>query len=147
MPCFYDKGLGFECQGCGHCCADEPGYVFLSKQDLDNLTKETGTTLDEFINTYCRKVDMGPFYMVTLLEKENYDCIFLSDRGCKVYNARPVQCRTYPFWEDLVESKENWDREAIQCPGMNKGQLHTKKEIEQKVRQRVANSPYLIPKA
>ena len=33
--CFYEKGLAFECQGCGYCCSSEPGYVFLSEKDIN----------------------------------------------------------------------------------------------------------------
>jgi Fe-S-cluster containining protein len=68
--------------------------------------------------------------MISLKEKENYDCIFLTENGCSVYEGRPRQCRTYPFWSSVVESKSSWEREGMSCPGIGKGKIHGKEEIE-----------------
>lgn len=146
MACFYDKGLRFSCKKCLHCCSDEPGYVFLSETDIKTMSEGLGLTRDKFIDTYCRYVDMGSFYMVSLLEKKNYDCIFLTDKGCKVYEYRPVQCKTYPFWAHIVEDKESWDSEAASCPGINSGDLHSKNEINQALESRLNNEPLVILK-
>ena len=92
--CFYENGLNFQCQRCSHCCKDEPGFVYLSKIDLQNLLTCYNLTKEEFIEKYCRFV---PYYdgseVLCLLEKENYECI-LWDNGCTAYNARPIQCST-----------------------------------------------------
>ena len=33
--------------------------------------------------------------------------MFLEDGyRCSIYNARPTQCRTYPFWPRFVQSPE-----------------------------------------
>ncbi|MBQ6672114.1 MAG: YkgJ family cysteine cluster protein [Spirochaetales bacterium] len=142
--CFYDKGLRFECQNCNYCCSSEPGYVFLSEEDISRLSSGLGMEAQAFIDTFCRIVDMGAFKMVSLLEKENYDCIFLENGGCRVYEHRPRQCETYPFWAHVLEDRESWDREAQSCPGMNKGKLYTKKEIEEKLSDRLGNNPVII---
>ena len=145
MSNFYDGGLQFSCvSGCVYCCGVEPGYVFLSQVDLDRLCKHTNLSQDEFIRTYCHYVDMGAAKMISLLEKKNNDCIFLGKTGCTVYEARPIQCRTYPFWSSVVESKESWDEEALLCPGIGHGKRYSKKEIENLVRQRIANGPIMI---
>lgn len=128
------KGLSFQCQGCNYCCSVEPGYVFLSQEDLNNLSKHFSLTQDSFIGKYCRKVDIGIGYRVSLIEKENYDCIFLTDKGCSCYQARPLQCKTYPFWPSIVESKESWEKEGQLCPGIGKGEKKiTKAKIEEKL--------------
>ncbi len=142
--CFYEKGLRFECQGCRYCCSAEPGYVFLSEQDIKRLSDGLSMDRQTFIDTYCRLVDMGAFKMVSLLEKENYDCIFLTDGGCKVYPYRPRQCETYPFWAHVLEDEETWKNEGKSCPGIGKGKLYTKKEIEAKIANRVGNEPVII---
>lgn len=142
--CFYEKGLRFECQGCNYCCSGEPGYVFLSEDDIQSMSSFLGLDRQSFIDTYCRLIDMGSFKMVSLLEKDNYDCIFLCQKGCKVYEARPQQCRTYPFWEGIVENKQSWESESRSCPGMNKGRLHTKSEIEKAISSRISNNPLII---
>lgn len=142
--CFYDKGLNFECQGCNYCCSSEPGYVFLSENDIKRLSEGLSMDRQSFIDTYCRTVDMGAFKMISLLEKDNYDCIFLQGGGCKVYPYRPTQCQTYPFWAHVLEDQSSWDEESKSCPGINKGKLYTKKEIEAKLKQRVGNEPVMI---
>jgi len=39
-------------------------------------------------------------------------CIFLQDdKTCSIYEARPVQCRTYPFWPRIMKSREAWRQE------------------------------------
>ena len=130
---FYDDGLHFECQQCSHCCCDEPGFVYLSQEDLDRLTELTNLSPKDFVEKYCRFV---PLYdgseVLCLNEKENYDCIFQQKtNGCLVYKARPVQCSTYPFWSFIIKSEEAWNNESHECPGINKGPIHTKEEIEE----------------
>jgi len=128
---FYKDGLHFECQRCSGCCRFDSGYVFLSHQDLDRLASNLSLTQDEFLEKYCVKVDMGGYFRISLIEKPNYDCIFWRDGGCAVYEARPLQCRSYPFWEHQLESKEAWENVAKSCPGINKGALHSRQEIEE----------------
>jgi len=130
MSNFYKDGLQFKCQGCNYCCSSEPGYVFLSDEDLKKLCKHFSMDEDTFIKTYCRKVSLGFGYRISLLEKENYDCIFLTDKGCSCYDSRPLQCRTYPFWPSIVNNESSWLNEANSCPGINKGEKVSEKQIK-----------------
>ncbi len=139
---FYDQGLNFECQRCSYCCRHEPGYVFLSENDLNPMIKEMKMTEEAFIKKYCIKVDIGLFSRISLIEKENHDCIFWSDKGCQVYNSRPLQCRSYPFWSHVVDDKESWVEEGKSCPGIGKGKIHTKKDIEKWLKKR-KNDPLI----
>ena len=54
--------------------------------------------------------------------------------GCRVYEDRPRQCRTWPFWRGVVHSRERWDEEAADCPGMNGGRRFEAAEIEASLR-------------
>ena len=117
---FWKSGLHFSCTSCGHCCRHEPGYVFLSPEDLRSLAKIKNITGQEFTKKYCRTVDLGIVKRLSLLETPDNDCVFW-DQGCTVYKARPLQCRTYPFWPAILSSTEEWEREALECPGINQG--------------------------
>ena len=126
---FYKDGLNFECQRCSFCCGHSPGFVYLSKRDLDELLKFFNMKTAEFVEKYCRWADY--YYgeqVLALLEKKNYDCI-LWENGCSAYQARPVQCSTYPFWSWMIKDKAMWDECAADCPGMNKGKTWTYEEI------------------
>ncbi|GHV81912.1 zinc/iron-chelating domain-containing protein [Spirochaetia bacterium] len=127
---FYADGLRFSCTRCSSCCRYDPGYVFLSKNDLEALAAEQGLTPGEFISVYCRWVPgNGELSRLSLKERSNYDCIFWKD-GCTVYEKRPVRCRTFPFWQDVLQSPSSWESVAQTCPGMGKGVLHTQEDIE-----------------
>jgi Fe-S-cluster containining protein len=127
---FYDSGLRFECTKCSRCCRHTPGYVFLSPGDLQRLSAALKLSHREFRARYCRTVDLGLARRVSLKEKPNLDCILWENGGCSLYEARPVQCRSFPFWSACVASAEAWRLHAKSCPGMGRGVLHTREEIE-----------------
>ncbi len=133
---FYENGLHFECTQCSNCCRLDPGYVFLSYNDLDRLLEHFDISKDQFIKKYCRIVDMGEHKRLSLIEKTNYDCIFWKNGGCEIYSARPLQCRSYPFWKPFLTDKKSWDIEAQSCTGMNHGVIIDKAEIEEWLRLR-----------
>jgi Fe-S-cluster containining protein len=68
----------------------------------------------------------------SLRERDDYDCVFLegSHDRCAIYRSRPYQCRSFPFWPDVLESELSWNLFSKTCPGMNRGQLHERLEIE-----------------
>lgn len=134
----------FECQRCLYCCSSESGYVFLSKEDVANLSAFLALGEEEFIDIYCRKVDYGLYYMISLKEKDNYDCIFLSKEGCKVYKARPHQCSTYPFWKGIADDPLSWNEESKSCPGIGKGRVYGKEEVQRIIESNGKGKPYII---
>ena len=133
---FYASGLKFSCRRCSACCRHEAGFVFLSQKDAEKLAARLKMDMGGFIKTYCRWVkDWRGEEVLSLKEKYNYDCIFW-DSGCTVYEARPLQCRTFPFWESVVSSVHGWEIAASGCPGINSGELHTEKAIGECIRLR-----------
>lgn len=50
-------------------------------------------------------------------------CVFLdpATKLCQVYEARPTQCRTFPFWPELLRAGR-WSAEARRiCEGVGEG--------------------------
>lgn len=66
-------------------------------------------------------------------------CSFLDKAGkCRVYPVRPVQCRTYPFWPELVASKIAWGKEARACEGIGRGPVVPRARIDAALDQEAA---------
>lgn len=137
---FYKKGLKFECAQCSYCCRNEPGYVFLSEHDLERLLVATKLSREDFISTYCKIADFGIEKRLSIKEKSNNDCIFWDNGGCRVYESRPLQCRSYPFWPMILDSRETWEAEKKYCPGIGQGKTHSCQEIEQWLLKRLNES-------
>ena len=137
---FYAEGLKFSCTRCSSCCRYESGFVYLSENDLSRLANEFGMDYTAFVDTWCRWI---PFMQgrerLSLKEKSNFDCIFWNgsegDTGCAVYHVRPLQCRTFPFWDYILCSPQAWKTAGKNCAGMDNGVLHSREEIEGLVRQ------------
>lgn len=132
---FWAKGLRFKCISCGRCCRHEPGYVFLSPQDLRGLSRHLDLDEKTFTETFCREVNIGGVKRLSLNETDVNDCVFWKN-GCSVYRARPLQCRTYPFWSGILASEDEWIRESGVCPGIGIGPLHSKRRIASDLKRR-----------
>ena len=124
---FYEQGIRFACQGEGKCCVSRNnyGYVYLSFSDRKRLAAHFGMSLAACTARYMIKED-GNYR----LRYEGRDCPFLVHNRCTIYEARPWQCRTWPFWPENMDSRV-WDREvASYCPGVGQGRLYSGDEIE-----------------
>jgi len=124
---WYVAGLQFQCTRCGHCCTGGPGNVQVTDDEIRRLAHALDVSVDEFTAWYTRRVHVKHR---SLREKSNHDCVFYDRRrGCTVYEHRPRQCRTWPFWQSVVRSPQHWAEEAEHCRGMNSGPLHSAEAI------------------
>lgn len=114
---WYRDGLRFKCTGCGKCCTGSPGYVWLQEDDVLRLSKRLGLSPEAFLKQYARRV--GNRYSL-LEDPKNYDCVFLQEgKTCSVYEDRPKQCCTFPFWKDALASPEAWEETKERCEGID----------------------------
>ena len=111
--------IRFECQtGCTRCC-DTQGFVYITENDLQRIASHLGLMPQAFEEKYVIR-----YRRLLRLRKPRYSqCHFLTAQGCSVHVVKPVQCRTYPFWPELVEDRTAWQDESQRCPGINKGEL------------------------
>ena len=118
---WYDEGLRFSCQtDCTQCCsALKGGYVLLENADIARMAETLGISqavfVDEFVTT------QGGRLVVKMAMGR---CSFSTSAGCAVYSARPMQCRTFPFWPEYTEDAEAWEKAKARCPGAGEGELH-----------------------
>ncbi len=122
---WYRDGLRFGCTQCGRCCGGAPGFVWVSGDEARDMAAFLDLPLDVFMRQHTRRVRGRR----SLKEYENGDCEFLDhdDDGrarCTIHPVRPLQCRTWPFWDSIVRSPRAWEVTARDCPGMNGGTHH-----------------------
>ncbi|MFM8572413.1 MAG: YkgJ family cysteine cluster protein [Pirellula sp.] len=127
---WYRAGLAFECTGCGDCCSGpKAGFVWVDDQEIAAIAQIMGMAddIDGFEKRFVRAVGNRK----SLVEYSDGDCIFLDPktRRCSVYEARPRQCRTWPFWTQNLASPSRWGKIAKSCPGCNQGKLYSVEEI------------------
>ncbi len=127
---WYEKGLNFTCTRCSRCCRHDSGYVFLSKSDVARLAGHFSLSEKDFKTTYCVEVDLSLAKRISIKEQENFDCVFWKDGGCSVYEARPLQCRAYPFWSHNLDSPDSWKAVRSECPGIDIGTRHSREDID-----------------
>lgn len=126
---WFKEGLRFTCTQCGNCCTGAPGYVWINDGEILALAKRLGLDEATFRRKYTRAVGKRG---ISLTEKPNNDCVFFTKgKGCSVYEDRPKQCRTWPFWQPLLAKRSDWDAASEGCPGMNRGTLHDAVSIAQ----------------
>jgi uncharacterized protein len=128
---WFRQGLKFACTGCGDCCTGAPGYVWVNKAEIEALAAAIGIEVAEFERRYVRKVGIRK----SLVEWSNGDCIFFhgESRTCQVYDVRPRQCRTWPFWPSNLASPMAWQSTAERCRGCNRGRLVPSEKIQAQV--------------
>lgn len=118
MTAWYQEGLRFKCTGCGKCCTGPSGYVWLTLEEAEQMATHLNMSLQDFINKHTRKIGNR----LSLREKrrgQDYDCAFLEGKRCTIYEVRPKQCRTYPWWKENLSSAKSWQEEAIRCEGIH----------------------------
>jgi len=111
--------LRFACQrGCVNCC-NQSGFVYLTEGDLDRAAKFTGMSKRGFERKYVYRTR----HQMRFRKPREKQCPFLVDDGCSIHPAKPTQCRTFPFWPELVEDRAEWKRASRFCPGIGRGPL------------------------
>ena len=108
----------------------------MSPEEIQQAAELLQISIQKFIQTYASHTLGGGRQRVTrdeedesvwirLRDKDSNNpqkgaasCIFLDDENkCTIYEARPVQCRTYPFWPNVLQSVESWNDECRRKDG------------------------------
>jgi Fe-S-cluster containining protein len=122
MRPFYERQpLRFDCTRCGRCCVAGGGYyVFLDENEAEEIRIHLQLSRRWFRRRYLSRLPDGD--LVASWQSDGR-CVFLDERGeCGIYTVRPVQCRTYPFWPEIVNRQRNWRQESRRCEGIDRGE-------------------------
>jgi len=133
------EGLQFACQpGCTECCRQR-GFVYLTEADLSRMAEYLHLTPVAFEARYVYRTRNR----MRLRVPRDANCSFLKDDGCSIHAAKPTQCRTFPFWPELVESRREWRKTAKYCPGIGKGPLVQIEVVREQAREMKEGYPGL----
>ena len=129
-PDWYADGLRFECTQCGNCCTGPPGMVWFTPEEGRRIAERLGLGEREFLRRYARAID-GRLSLTERRTEHGMDCVFLDRESvpgkavCSIYETRPTQCRTWPFWPENLGTPQTWAavKRDTPCPGMGRGAL------------------------
>jgi Fe-S-cluster containining protein len=106
------------CASCGGaCCIGESGYIWVNYPEIEAIANYLNLDIQEFAKNYLIRAKNRYSLKEFKVKELGYACIFfdIEKRGCKIYDVRPKQCRTFPFWEQF----KNDTKELIkECPGV-----------------------------
>jgi len=113
------EGMRFACQpGCIACCTQQ-GYVYLTEPDAKRIAEFLELPAKVFEKRYCYRTRR----QLRLRVPRAAQCHFLREGGCSIHAVKPTQCRIFPFWPELTESRAEWRKTARWCPGIGQGPL------------------------
>lgn len=127
---WYADGLSFTCTQCGNCCTGPPGFVRFTDAEGRAIAKHLGVSEAAFYKEYAHRVE-GSWSLRERPFEGGFDCVFLDREKvpgkavCSIYQDRPTQCRTWPFWPENLRSPRAWAtaKRTTPCPGMDRGPL------------------------
>ncbi len=110
----FREGFCDECGG--KCCTGESGYIWISEEETAKAASFLLMDIQGFADTYL----FAAKGRLSIKEKEyngGHACVFFDEKekNCSIYEVRPTQCRTFPFWDYYKTHNE----EALnECPAL-----------------------------
>ncbi len=102
-----EPGVFYVCQRCTACCK-WPGDVRLEEEEIPRIAAFLEMSEPEFIGRYTR-LRMNRKGL-SLIEKENHECIMLEGNSCRIHDVKPGQCAgfpnkwNFPGWRQVCEA-------------------------------------------
>lgn len=111
---FMTNKIQFQCKKCGACC--RVGFIYLKKGEAEKIASHLGMPVKQFKKKY---TEWFLFLGRALKWSEKGSCLFLKNKECSIYNARPSQCSTWPYWDRILNSREDLERAKSYCGGIS----------------------------
>ena len=100
-------GVFYQCQRCTACCR-WPGDVKVSETEIASIARFLALSEEEFLARFTRlRTDRQG---LSLIEKDNHECIMLDGDACIIHPVKPDQCRgfpntwNFPGWESICHA-------------------------------------------
>ncbi len=101
------RKIYYQCQRCANCCK-WPGDVVLWDDEITRIAEFLKLPRNEFIDRFTRL--RANRTGLSLIEKQNGECIFLEGINCQINPVKPEQCKdfpnkwNFPGWRDRCEA-------------------------------------------
>jgi uncharacterized protein len=139
---WYKEGLHFECTQCGECCTGSSGLVAFTQREAREMAEQLDLSLEDFLDRHAKPSDEeGVWEMLEVASSHGWDCTLLErceESGvtrCIAHDARPSQCRTWPFWPDNLKNRKSWERAGRSCEGIGSGRLVPLRVIQREMQE------------
>lgn len=116
---WYKDGLRFKCTECGKCCTGASGFVWITEEEMSAMAHSLNISLELFKRKYTRRRNNRYALIEKKTQNQEFECVFLKDKKCQVYQNRPQQCRTFPWWQENLNTEESWKLAAQECEGIH----------------------------
>lgn len=109
--------FSFDCHRCGNCCRVGHGQVWVTEMDVQKMASRLQMPVEGFVTRIVRSVGGR----LSLREEGDGSCSLLQgSNACTVYEERPAQCRSFPFWPQLMEEGRALELAAGYCQGIQR---------------------------
>lgn len=114
------KGFCYEfdpsfCEECGgKCCTGESGYIWINEDEQDALAARLKVSLAELRARFLVQVG-ARFSIREKLYGDGLACVFFDEqnKNCSIYEHRPAQCASFPFWDYFKKNLKELEKECI----------------------------------
>ncbi len=111
----------FQCRRSGRCCQVRGGVAWVSEEEQVAIAEFKQVTYEEFHATHVRELPDPATGQIRQALRDRADgacCLLDGANECSVYEARPTQCRDFPFWDSVTGDPHGFERARAVCPGI-----------------------------
>lgn len=105
---YLDPDTFYVCDRCTACCK-WPGDVRLEEEEIPRIAAYLEMSEEEFLDRYTRLRTNRQG--LSLIEKDNHECIMLEGNSCRIHAVKPSQCGgfpnkwNFPGWRQVCHAK------------------------------------------
>lgn len=103
------------CASCGgKCCTGQSGFIWINDAEISALARYFGLSKDRLKNAFMIKIN-GRYSLIEKPFENGYACVFfdIKRKNCSIYELRPAQCKSFPFWQYFLENLDELKAECI----------------------------------
>ena len=122
------RGERFRCTQCGRCC-EQPGHVYFNPEEIEPIARFLQISVRRFLRKYAKRLIGERGYELRMNPQGICPFYREEEKICGIHPVKFVQCRTYPYWPENVESPAAWEDVRQECEGLGQGERVRKRDV------------------